>query len=664
LNLSRATYTIVFLLVGLQSVAFAQVDSTRIDSVIIDSARIRPVVLPPERRADQQEQTEEPKKLFKVVPWEFHAPLGAELAANDSTLRWQIWPDWTYKLNRTPGVISYRLGTNIRTNAVLRDAHEPRHQQLQWEGISLNDPVSGTLNWALIPQHKIAEFYSEELGTQHRSTYYHHQYYLNKPLSRLIYSESKFTYRNMEFEVSHNLSQRTNVELSYWDRRSGGGFPNSEITGRQIYGKISHHLDHRRYLKLNYINNNYDIGQPFGYNIPDQFNYGFDRFTTNANQSSATSQKKTSLLALNFYQRSPDTTKAVDNLHAGIFYQGNERFVSSLPDTTRYKVPSAGVNATKWWQWGGLSVEGKGTYEYFFNQSTSEGSLPADNWSLLKTEGKVSLDFTPIVDLKGGAAFRLRDDGYQSYRFNASSDIQLGNLRLTPGASSGSIMPTPQQLYWRSAQYNGNPDLQNEKIQEVRAELAYNFTPDTQIGLRAQHKDIVDGIMMTDSTFSNVGSYASQSATAFFEWDMTHFELEGSATAHRFTDSYTKASNTIPMSRLERVWLKGSAYWKGYLFDRATYVKAGVSGMFSPLNYRADHYNPVLDTWQPVSDDQFLPVFNRMDVDVSARVRSIVFTIRWENVLDDVSQLGYFETAQHPMANRRFIFGVRALFRN
>ena len=662
MNLSRATYAIIVLLVGLQSAAVAQVETTRIDSAIIDSTVLKPVVLPLEK--PEEKETEEPAKLFKVTPWEFHAPIGADLVATDSTLRWQIWPDWTYRLNREPGVISYRLGTNIRTNAVLRYAHEPRHQQLYWEGISLNDPVSGTLDWALIPQHKISEFYSEELGTQHRSTYYHHQYYLNKPLSRIIYSESKFSYRNLEFEISHNLSQRTNVELSYWDRRSGGEFPNSEITGQQIYGKISHHLDRRRYLKLNYINNNYDIGQPFGYNITNPFNYSFDRFATSANQSSARSQKTTSLLALNYYQRSPDTTQATDNLHAGLFYQGNERTVNALTDSTRYKIQSVGINANKWWQWGGLSVQGRASYEYFFNQSTAAQTLPANNWTLLKTEGKMALDFTPLIDLKGDAAFRLRSDGFQSYRLNVSSDIEIGNFRLTPGASSGSVIPTLQQLHWNSSAYSGNRNLENEKIQEVRAELAYNFTADTKVGLRAQHKDIIDGIMMTDSTFSNVGSYASQSATAFFEWDMTHFELEGSATAHRFTDSYTKPSNTIPMSSRKRVWLKGSAYWKGYLFDRATYVKAGVSGMHSPFNYRADHYNPELDTWQPVSDDQLLPVFNRMDVDISARVRSIVFTIRWENVLDDVSQLGYFETAQYPMSNRRFIFGVRALFRN
>lgn len=652
----------IAILLGLQSAATAQVDSTRIDSVVIDSTMLKPVELPPEKPAEQQGK--ESKKLFKVQPWEFHAPLGAERVATDSTLRWHIWPDWTYKLNRMPGVISYRLGTNIRSNAVQRGAHEPRHQQLYWEGISLNDPVSGALNWRLIPQNKIADFYSVELGTQHRSVYYQHQYYLNKPLSRLIYSESKYSYRNLEFEVSHNLSQRTNVELSYWDRRSGGGFPNSKITGRQIYGKVSHQLDHRRYLKLNYLNNNYDIGLPFGYNILNMFNYNFNRFSSVANDPSGSSQETSSLLALHYYQRSADTTKAVDNLHAGLFYRGNERAVSYSADSTRYKIRSVGADATKWWHWGGLSVETKASYEQFFNSTTSEQSLPADNWGLFKTEGKVSLDYTPIVDLQGGAAFHLRSDGFQSYRINATSDIKLGGFTLSPGASSGSIMPTPQQLYWNSENYSGSTELSNEKIQEVRAELSYRFTPDAQIGVRAQHKDITDGIMMIDSTFSNVTSYASQSATAYFEWDMTHFELEGSATAQRFTDSYTKPTNTIPMSGRKRVWLKGSAYWKGYLFDRATYVKAGVSGMMSPFNYRADHYNPELDTWQPVSNDQQLPVFNRLDVDISARVRSIMFLLRWENVLDDVNQLGYFETAQYPMANRRFIFGVRALFRN
>jgi hypothetical protein len=598
------------------------------------------------------------------MPWEFHAPLGAELTATDSTLRWQSWPDWTYKLNRDPGIISYRLGTGARSSAVQREAHEPRHQQLYWEGISLNDPVSGTVKWAYIPQQKIAEMYSQDLGTEHRSTFYLRQYYLNKPLSRLTYSESKHNYRNLKFEVSHNFSQRMNVELSYWDRRTGGEYANSEIIGRQIFGKASYHLDHRRYLKLNYLNNNYDIGQPFGYNIPDLDLYNYDRFATSANQPLASTDETSSLLALHYYQRSPDTTKAVDNFHAGLHYHKTKRSVAYSADSVAYKLRSLGANARKWWHFGALTLEGSGSFEQFFNKPTNQGTLPTSNWGIFKAEGKLSYTLASSFDLRAGSSFNYRTDGYQSYRINASSEIGIADFTLTLGASAGQIMPTPQQLYWTSDEFLGSVNLSNENIKEVRAELSYNFTPDTRVGVRGQHKDITDGIMVIDSTFSNVSSYASQSATAFFEWDLTHFEFEGSATGHRFTDSYLQPTNTIPMSSFKRVWLKGSAYWKGYLFDRATYVKAGVSGMMAPFRYQADHYNPALDYWQSASNDQFLPQFNRLDVDISARVRSIMFILRWENVLDDVSQLGYFETAQYPMANRRFIFGVRALFRN
>ena len=656
-------YLLAVVAVGLNAEAEAQIASPGIDSVRVDSSVLVAVTLPPAGAQTGREKEEE-KETFRVVPWEFHAPLNASLAATDSTLRWQIWPDWTYKLNREPGVISYRMGTSIRNNAVQYHAHEPRHQQLYWEGISMNDPVSGVVDWALIPQHKVSEFYTRDLGTQYRSSYYLRQYYLNKPLSRLIYSESKFTHRNLEFEVSHNISRRTNVELSYWDRRTGGEYPNSEITGRQIYGKISHHLDPRRYLKLNYINNNYDIGRPLGYNIPNMLQYNFDRFTTGANSSSGLSRETSNLLALNFYQRSSDSTVARDNLHAGVFYRGSERLFSYSADTTAYEVGSAGINASKWWTLGGLSLQASAGYEYFFNKEIGNRSLTAPNWSQLDTEGRLSLDYIPIIDIEGGAAFSLRSDGFQSYRFNASADISLGKLSLKPGLSRGTVMPTPQQLYWQSEAVAGNSALDSEKIEEARGTLSFAFSPDAKVGVRAQHKEIRDGIMVVDSVFSNVSNYASQSATAFFDLDLKHFEFNGSATVHRYADSFIDPSGAIPMDPAERIWLKGGAYWKGYLFDRATYVKAGLSGMMSPFRYQAADYKPELNYWQPVSDDQRLPVFNRLDVDISARVRSIVFLLRWENVLDDVNQLGYFETAQYPMSQRRFIFGVRALFRN
>ncbi|SMO68935.1 Putative porin [Fodinibius sediminis] len=665
---------------------WAQVDQTSIDSVAIDRTLLEKITLSDvsTSRDEDTAPADSAKPLIKVIPWEFRSPIGAEVTATDSTLRWQIWPDWTYKLNREPGVVSYRMGTSIRSNAVQRYAHEPRHQELYWEGIPLNDPVSGMLNWSLIPQHKISTVYGEDLGTHYRTTYYLTQYYLNKPLSRLIYSESKFSSRNLEFEVSHNLSQKTNIELRYWDRREGGEYDNSEVKGRQIFAKASHHLDDRHLLKLNYVNNKLDVGRPFGYITGALRTFNFDRFETVPREGSGNSTEINNLLALNFYRRSADSTLATDNLHGSLYYRSTQRMLQRTADSTSYNISSLGLTTRKWWSAGLLDMEGGITYEYFLNREQHPaGVLATGNWGLLEAEAKTSVHPASFVTLRVDGALKTRSDGFSGHRLNGVLDFDIGKFALTAGLSSGSLMPTPQQLYWRSGAFSGNPGLSNEDIQEGRAQLTYHFTPGTRLGIRVQHKDITNGLMVdassisnnldnfkpgptigADSIFINVNSYASQSAAAFFDWDAPHFEFNGSATLHQFTNPTFAPDQAIPMSAQQRFWIKAGAYWKGYLFDRATYVKAGLSGMLTPFRYQADHYNPELDYWLPVSSDQRLPAFNRLDLDISARVRSIMFVMRWQNILDDVSQPGYFETAGYPMSQRKFLFGVRALFRN
>jgi hypothetical protein len=88
-----------------------------------------------------------------------------------------------------------------------------------------------------------------------------------------------------------------------------------------------------------------------------------------------------------------------------------------------------------------------------------------------------------------------------------------------------------------------------------------------------------------------------------------------------------------------------------------------LSGILSPQAYKPAQYYPSLDSWQP-SGSGLIPSFNRLDLDISARVRWIMFVLRYENLLDRLNQPGYFETAGYPMPSRRFIFGIRVFFRD
>lgn len=653
-------FTYLFaLFMGISLSCWAQVDSTASDSIAIDTSAVQ---ISPDSAAPDSVTADSAKNLFKVIPWKYHKPIGSELISSDSTLRWQIWPDWTYKKNRDPGVITYRLGTIERTNAYMVDAQEPRYQRLRWEGIDLNDPVSRSVYWNLIPVHKINSFYSEDNGLFYDSKFYLRQYYLNRPLTKLNYEESKFDYRSLEFLVSQNFSQKTNVELSYWDRRAGGEYNNSNVTGRQIYARIFHQLDHRQSLKLKLLNNKYTAGEPFGYVAPELGNFSFDRFVAQANEPRAESEIKASTLSLSYYRRDRDTVQVADNFHAGLFYNNRSRGIEYSADSTYYEIQSFGANSRMWLKFEPFTVEGGLSYEYFRNKEVAISNLGLDNWSLFRADGEMVFKPFQIFELNGEAAYSNRSDGFDSYRFKIGTGIYGGDfISLEAKVSKGTIMPTPQQLYWSSIDFRGTASLLKEEIEEAQGRISIRPFDTFEIGVKGQVKKLKNSIMVgADSSFINVPEYQSLSVTPFLNFNNRFLELSGSATYQQFENN----TSQVLLDENERVWLKGSIYLKGYLFDRATYVKAGFAGMMSPYRYQAASYNPVLDFWQPLSDDQLLPTYNRLDFDLSARVRTILILLRWENILDDVTQRGYFETAGYPMSQRRFIFGIRTFFRN
>lgn len=601
-----------------------------------------------------------------VRAWDFHPSLGSRAEATDSTLRWEVWPDWTYRKSRDPGAITYRLGTIGRSNAVQTGAQEARYQQLYWENISMNDPLSGTVHWQLIPHHKILTLREEDVGAAARSRYYLKPYYLVKPLSRISYEESAFESRSLEFMVSHNLSRRTNLELSYWDRRGGGEYPNSKVTGRQIFTRLFHQLNRREALKLQFSNDAYTTGQPFGYLIPNPLNYNFDRFSALAREPSAESELSSSVLALQYYRRPADSADTENNFQAGIYYRRSGRLLEYSADSVSYALPTFGASARRWWRRGAVRLEAGAGTRHLLRGGSPHPAYGREYLGSYSADATLAYRPFSFLELRAGGSGRYRSDGFGEYRVRGTAVLEWkGGPRITAGASAGSRMPTPQQLYWSSAEFSGNPGLEVESWQEMNAELSWEFLPGLSAETRLQAKNVGDPVMVgPDSVFANSRDYWSTSATAGLAYEHPHLEISSSATLHGLAGEGAGWDGTYGGREKKKLWLRGSVYWKGYVFDRAAYVKAGLSGMASPLRYQPDHYNPVLDFWQPRGAAAQLPRFHRLDLDLSARVRTIMVVIRWENVLDDLTQAGYFETSGYPMSSRRFLFGIRALFRN
>ena len=90
-------------------------------------------------------------------------------------------------------------------------------------------------------------------------------YYLVKPISTLNYDESSYTFRNLEFGVGHNFSERSHLELSFWDRRAGGNYPANELKGSQMFAKGYYHLSKTLRLDVWAANNSFEADESFGY---------------------------------------------------------------------------------------------------------------------------------------------------------------------------------------------------------------------------------------------------------------------------------------------------------------------------------------------------------------------------------------------------------------
>ena len=147
--------------------------------------------------------------------------------------------------------------------------------------------------------------------------------------------------------------------------------------------------------------------------------------------------------------------------------------------------------------------------------------------------------------------------------------------------------------------------------------------------------------------------------------DSSLFEGEISATYKSFETTATENSINLGLAETgDHMLFKGSLYWKNYLFDRATFVKAGLVGTYSPNAVRTAEYIAPLNRWQHGTNQFVNPSYSRVDVDVSARIRWMMLLLRMENVFDRVTQAGYFESVGYPMPERRFIFGLRILFTN
>ncbi|MFV1884191.1 MAG: putative porin [Balneola sp.] len=656
----RSALLVVFIvLMGVFSQLQAQVasDSLQTDSLSVDTSAVDTLTTVQTVKPED----EKPKGPENIVPWKQFKPSGQSFVADDSLLRWQIWPNWGDYYAYRKDVISFRQGTIGRLDAFQISGFSQDEQTLSLEGINLSNPITGLVNYNYVPHHKIGSFH-EKLSAGYHSDIELKKYYILEPISYLNYDEAKFNYRNLEFMVTQNFSERTNIELSFWDRRDGDNYPRNEVIGNQIVARGYHYLNQNIQLRTLYLRNQFDLQEPFGYVVDDPLTFSFDQFISTPKVSNASSKTSRRDWLTGIYSR-PDSN-SVENMGLEFTLTKNEfELPSSATDTLNWDLRSYSARTFKVFgnQRFSLKLEGEGGF-HSFNETRN---ITRVNWSDFRLSAEAQTNLDENLQVFGLGTLLQRGDGFNGTEIGGGAKLTVNKLEIVVSGALFSRMPTIQELYWTGVNFSGNEALKNENGISVYGQSSIQLTEQIRLGASGRIKQSNNDVFLgNDSTLVNSGDISSISGTVFGSFENHRFEIESSATFDALNNISPEASSTPLGYNEQKVWIRNNAFIKGYAFDRATYVKLGVRTTLSPLPYGSKFFNTELQYWQANSTEVDIPAFFRLDAELSARVRAMMIVMRWENALDGIGQLGYFEAATFPMNSRRLIVGIRAQFRN
>lgn len=646
----------------------------------------RPPIHPPihGRQPDSLKTKKVKVKIQREIPFKYFREPGYRLADNDSLKRWQLWTTISDWKNMQPGIITYRLGQLGRNDASTVQGHTYTNQKYYYDDLLLNNPVTGGFNVNRLPEHYISSYKVNNWGLDADNKFRSEDFYVLKPMTRVFYEQGRSNLRNLDAMITQNVARKWNILAAYWTKSMEGAYKSSKVGGNQINASVSYHMNHHFLWKTSFLYNGLQMQEPDGYNIANMNNYSFDRLNTSADLGSgfsgglAHSSMRSSILRSTIYFRS-DTTRPASfeltgytNSYRRFFYgpqstvlRGSQQ-LNFPADTSFYKVGTDGVMARKSLHVGPTTLDVSADINRDKVNPSTNRSLTKTFWTSYNLRARNEWDFFGTIKLNFSASQIYRSDHYSQRDIGARLQFPIfPKAYAYASLSAGSRMPTIQSLYWKTQVFKGNPSLKNEQIQRGVAGIHIQLTKTLQLGGSVYDSRIADPFVLSvDSTYKNIGTYHSLGGEAWLRLHSTRWEFDVSSTYQDFESTDKRLDNQLLSNAGARLWNRASLYWTGYALSAATYVKIGAFGIFSPFSYRSPHYYPALDTWQYNNEDARIPPFYRLDLDLSARVRWFMVYFRYENVLDGLNQLGYFETAYYPMPGRRLLFGMEVIFRN
>ncbi len=596
---------------------------------------------------------------FIILLWSFtligaHAqssPLsdGQREVSNDSLLRWQQWRDLGEWSSRQFDHLSWSLGGLGRSSAIYTSWATPNSDRLRWNGILLNNPITGQFNPSEVPFDQIATMRSGLSGWSLQPR----RYSVSKPLTYVSYEQGKDQARVLDAELALPVTDNIKFQASYQGTKEVGNYARSEMMGRRSTGHMEISLGSNWRLSPFWLYQGAEMEESLGYVFDEPDDFSFDRFRAQARSGNTRSMRRLMLSGIHIHTAGSSQEEGLR------LYRKLHRFEWRGPDAHWVRSVEWGMSATqalirnKWIELrpfvdlSSLELErdpvgAKPEQGIHYRVGSNIGAKPVSFLSLhaaaeaggwADRSGR-ALEAGLQVDLPYGAKV-------DAQLLSSTVPRQLGSWLGQVGANGEGLAIDPQYtaLDLRLGRYTG----------------VWRYA----LGYRVSRSD-GDLFMKTDQTVEAITGLESQYSFVNLEYHSDSWEF---GAHHRLLTILTSDQPMDPNHHRDEQRFQLFGYWKGPVIKSAAYLKMG----FIYTQHLSDFYAPIWYAKQGLwiqGLDQRVPAFNRLDLELAARVRSMILTAKLENTLDGWTQKGYFETLPYPQYGRHLRLGLKVIFRD
>jgi hypothetical protein len=600
--------------------------------------------------------------LFAVYPVVAMRLPGAQEILTDSIVRWEQWLEYGAFLSSRDEVHSYRLGAYGRTDLFLNAGIGGRLMEVRLEGMQWKNPVTGQPRIADIPLERIGLVQQITVGSRELHDIQLGTLYSGKPVTRIGFMQTAYELRNTDARVSNMLNHRSGFELAYQGENNAAEFRRMATESRQMSARYFRHINSNWFTQAVMMYTGTEHQHSGGYLLPSLEGFNFSRFFANPLLQSADSRIRTTQAQLSVTRTAPLEGLALNESVSrfAVYYDRYKRTFQDNGFAFGYSIHQGHAVAEHTLNSRWAMVHGR--LNAYASRVDPQSDLTIAGWLGYRME--VNSELRPGFGVVVPASLQLdgRSDGYQTVTIQTGVDWHLLNtVRVKVLLSSGHHMP---EIGWLYSQGYVEPNAGLKSMIYSRGSVQLGVgNPVTGLYLSASGSAMQADhftLLAPDLTYKQISGINQFTGALNAQWNHENWETKTSLSVLAWKGVAGSLLSEVGTPISSRT----SVHWKGYVLSKAAYIKTGLTGVVIPSAVKTPMFHEPIDDWTFTPSDRVVPANARVDLDLSARVRNVIFLMAYENLLQGVGQLGYYETVPYPMPSRRFRFGLRVVFIN